>query len=115
MKPKLRKIDGTPPPSLDAHVLYVEKDGEELFPHLLHPEDCNVWIGTVPDNWGVTRRYYCAVTSEIENMGYDSMFPDGLTPGWFRLTPWYEHHPGGPWGPAWEDAGVEVEEFEVQA
>jgi hypothetical protein len=95
---------------LSEHVLHVWaiEDSDELDYGLLHPEECSVWVGSKPDPWGYQKRYECAVTAEIEAVGFDSMFPDGLITGWWALSPWWHRIPSTPNGPEEWDAGVEV-------
>ena len=61
-----------------------------------------------------TREYQCMTTHEIGNVGFDTMFPDGMQAGLYLVRPWVEYIPAnlehmGDW-----DGGVEVIEYRPQ-
>lgn len=96
------------------HVLFVEGDENEMDYIVMHPESCSIWVGTEPDPWsGQTVRYHCAVASELEAMGFESMFPDGPSRGYWLLSPWFHRTPSTPSGPADFDAGIEVTQLRL--
>ena len=94
------------------HVVVVEPEdpNDALSPPIMevyHPETCRIQITDPPDQWG-SRRYGCMTAQEIENVGYDTMFPDGLKEGVYQVRPWLQYHPSTPsHGGEW-DSGVEV-------
>ncbi len=100
----------------EFHVVIVDGHPDDVDVSVLHPTACPVWVGTSPNWQGETVRYECGITWEIDNTGFDSMFPDGLEPGIWRVRSWHEVIPGNPnWGSGFSehDAGVEVERLEL--
>ncbi len=57
-------------------------------------------------------RCLCAACSDIDAVGLlPELFEDSdgkTVPGVYYLRSWFETHPGGPWGPAEYDGGLEV-------
>ena len=91
------------------HVIPSEEDVVVVHPGCFF-EDQDVGIHGMTDY----RQYHCLMQLEIDNMGYDTIFPDGIPEedSWWAAMPWWEEFPGGPWGPSEWDGGVEVVRLE---
>lgn len=84
------------------HVIIIQGDfWEDDRVQVLHPQGCARWR----NDWGVIV-HECLVSSEIDAVGYDSLFPDGLEEGMYLVEGRVIVHPSGPWGP--EEYDVEV-------
>ena len=101
---------------MSVHALIVAGQPEEWETEVLHPESCPVAIATIPyfDWYTSGIHYLCQVADEIRHVGFDSMFPDGLTEGYYLLDPWAHKTPSTPSGPAEYDAGVDVTPLEMK-
>lgn len=96
----------------DYHVVRVKDlENDEWDFQVLHPESCSVWVGSKPDTWGQTVSYQCSFAQEVNNAGYDTIFPDGYEEGWYRVRVWIEEIPGTPFNSGFTDydGGAEVE------
>lgn len=98
------------------HVVHVEALGDdEHETTVFHPETCRISILDPPGHpMAPTREYQCMTTHEIGNVGFDTMFPDGMQAGLYLVRPWVEYIPAnlehmGDW-----DGGVEVIEYRPQ-
>lgn len=95
------------------HVVVVEPEDpkDALSPPIMevyHPETCRIQITDPPDPMWFAREYMCMTSREIGNVGYDTIFPDGLKEGVYQIRPWLRYHPSTPsHGGEWE-GGVEV-------
>ena len=91
------------------HVVHVEEDGDEWAAQLLHP-GCPFSF----ESEGPLVTYRCGPAWEVENVGFDTIFPDGIPEetSWWKVRTWSEVRPGLPTdrsGFSWVDTGVEVE------
>ena len=101
--------------SRGPHVLVVADEwDEDGGVEVVHPADCPREV-TDAGYWF----FVCAVGQMESDMGLDANFvhqdnPDPfyraarLASGRYEIEPWFETHPGGPWGPTEYSAGLRL-------
>lgn len=97
-----------------GHIVAVTsvEDGFETV--IFHNEGCSYDIAREPwasdDKKRWQRLWRCDLAYEVENVGWETIFPDPdeVRVGYYEVLIEWHRTPGGPWGPAEYDSSIGV-------